>query len=243
MKPTESAATPSATAGTQTARQFSNFLFFKLLPSWRALSPKQKDRACDDFAFVVGKYADRIQVYSYSLIGIRAEVDLMLWRISESLEFLEQMACELYQSGIGPYLATPYSYLAMTRRSIYVEQHQHAGSESSRARLSPSNAPYLFVYPFVKTREWYQLPKNERQAMMDAHIATGHKYSNVKINTTYSFGMDDQEFVVAFETDSPASFLDLVMELRESPASRFTVRDTPAFTCLAKPLSEILRSL
>ena len=36
--------------------------------------------------------------------------------------------------------------------------------------------------------------------MMDEHITIGHKYPSVKLNTTYSFGLDDQEFVVAFET-------------------------------------------
>jgi nitrite reductase/ring-hydroxylating ferredoxin subunit len=102
---------------------------------------------------------------------------------------------------------------------------------------------YLFVYPFVKTRAWYALPKEERQRMMDAHIAIGRKYPTVKLNTTYSYGLDDQEFVVAFETDEPADFLDLVMELRETEASSYTERDTPIFSCLAMGLGETLDTL
>ncbi|MBI4355461.1 MAG: chlorite dismutase family protein, partial [Candidatus Omnitrophica bacterium] len=77
-------------------------------------------------------------------------------------------------------------------------------------------------------------------AAMDEHIKTGNKYPSVRLHTTYSFGLDDQEFVVAFETDAPQDFLDLVMELREAQASRFTLRDTPIFTCIARPLGEIL---
>ena len=91
----------------------------------------------------------------------------------------------------------------------------------------------MFVYPFVKTRDWYQLPQGERQAMMDEHIRVGRKYPSVKLNTTYSYGLDDQEFVVSFETDEPADFLDLVMELRETKTSVYTLRDTPIFTCIA----------
>jgi chlorite dismutase len=65
----------------------------------------------------------------------------------------------------------------------------------------------------------------------------------VKLHTTYSFGLDDQEFVVAFETDQPSDFLDLVQELRESKASRYTLRDTPMYTCRQLQLAECLDEL
>ena len=107
----------------------------------------------------------------------------------------------------------------------------------------PANAKYLFVYPFVKTRAWYQLPLEERQRIMDDHINVGNKYPSVRLHTTYSFGLDDQEFVVAFETDAPHDFLDLVMELRETKGSLYTLCDTPIFTCVAKPFVEILKDL
>jgi chlorite dismutase len=71
----------------------------------------------------------------------------------------------------------------------------------------------------------------------------GHRYPGVKINTTYSFGLDDQDFVVAFETNEPSDFLDLVMELRETEGSLYTVRDTPIFTCVSKPLTEVIADL
>jgi chlorite dismutase len=79
--------------------------------------------------------------------------------------------------------------------------------------------------------------------MMDEHIRIGSKYRSVKLHTTYSFGLDDQEFVVAFETDYPSDFLDLVQELRETKASSYTLRDTPMFTCRARTLSECLEAL
>jgi chlorite dismutase len=99
------------------------------------------------------------------------------------------------------------------------------------------------VYPFVKTRAWYRLSKEERQRQMDEHIAMGHRFPSVKINTTYSFGLDDQEFVVAFESDSVSDFLDLVHEMRESEASTHTVRDVPSFTCMAMPAADMVAAL
>src|SRR5438552_18707933 len=92
-----------------------------------------------------------------------------------------------------------------------------------------------------KKRVWYRLPYERRKAMMIEHFAIGHRYPQVKINTAYSFGLDDQEFVVAFECDQPAAFLDLVMVLRESQASRYTDRETPIFTCVLMPPAAALQ--
>ena len=228
---------------TEIKRQFVNFSFYRVDPAWRHLADGEKRKGKRAFLNVIEDYRKSVLIYSYSLIGIRPDCDFMLWRISEELESFQAMSSDLFRTGLGTYLTTPYSYLAMTKRSMYVDKHQHAGSESSRTRIVPGETKYLFVYPFVKTRDWYLLSKDERQKIMDVHIAMGHKYPSVKINTTYSFGLDDQEFVVAFESDSPADFLDLVMELRETQSSKFTVRDTPAFTCVRKPFGEILEAL
>ena len=83
----------------------------------------------------------------------------------------------------------------------------------------------------------------ERQAIMDVHIDVGHEFPSVRINTAYSFGLDDQEFVVVFESDSPSDFLDLVMKLRETKSSEFTLRDTPIFTCIAMSPADALDAL
>ena len=148
------------------------------------------------------------------------------------------MSAAIQRTAMGGYLTVPSSYLSMTKRSTYVDKLDPEHQDRRRF-ITIAGSKYLFVYPFVKTREWYQLPLEQRQAMMDEHIQTGNKYPSVRLHTTYSFGLDDQEFVVAFETDSPKDFLDLVMELRGSKASGHTLRDTPIFTCIAKPFAEI----
>src|SRR3989442_9950204 len=129
----------------------------------------------------------------------------------------------------------------MTRRSIY--EFPDYPRQPSRLVIQPSQALYLFVYPFIKTRALYILPKAERQTMMDEHVRVGRKYPSIRLNTTYSYGLDDQEFIVAFEGDNPADFLDLVMELRESQASSYTLRDTPTFTCVQMSLWDMLDTL
>ena len=95
--------------------------------------------------------------------------------------------------------------------------------------MVPRGAPYLVVYPFVKKREWYSLSLDDRRRAMQEHAAVGSRFVTITNHTTYSFGIDDQEFMTAFECDEPADFMHLMLTLRESEASRYTERDTPIF--------------
>ncbi|MCH7697742.1 MAG: chlorite dismutase family protein [Chloroflexi bacterium] len=243
--PPEGAGRPEAN-GQQTEgtprRQFVKFSFFKMDPAWRRLPTEDREQGKQEVCQVVESFGNRMLIGSYSLVGIRGDSDFLLWQVSAGLEEFNELGTALFSTAMGSYLDTPYSYLAMTRRSIYKTPDLTEPSES-RLSVSPGTAKYLFVYPFVKTRPWYELSKDTRQEMMNEHIGVGRKYPSVKLNTTYSYGIDDQEFVVSFETDNPADFLDLVMELRDSKASAYTLRDTPTFTCLAMPLPKVLDSL
>jgi len=224
-------------------RQFVRFAFYMLEPEWRRLPASERDEQRSDFAHIVDEWADRILVRSYSTIGTRGDCDFMIWQVSPNLDDIQAFASDVLSSDLGAYLTTPYHYLSMTKHSTYVSEHVHEGQEGSRLTIAPGGSKYLFVYPFTKTRPWYRLPMNERQRIMNAHIAMGHRYPTVKINTTYSFGIDDYEFVLAFETDKPADFLDLVQELRGTESSSYTLIDTPIFTCVSTPIREILQSL
>ena len=202
-------------------------------------SPDEREAGKRAFCDTVDQWADKLQVRSYTSSGTRGDADFLLWQIGESLDDIQGLHTELMRTAMGPLLSMPYSFLAMTRRSQYVSPEEG----SSRLHLHPADSKYFFVYPFVKTRAWYQLPLEERQAMMDEHIRVGRKYPSVKLNTTYSFGLDDQEFVVSFETDEPADFLDLVMELREAKSSLYTLRDTPTFSCISMSLRDTLDAI
>ena len=229
-------------------RQFVTFGFYKVDPGWRRLPEKERTKGKREFCQVVKEYQDKgveqgAIVIPYSTVGIRGDVDFFLWRISYSLEALQEMSAKLFATGLGQRLHTPLCYLSMTKRSIYLVGHQHEGQADSRGTLIPGQYKYLFIYPFVKTRQWYLLTEATRQGMMKEHIVVGHKYPRVKLNTTYSFGLDDQDFVVAFESDHPADFVDLVMELRASQGSEYTVRDTPIYTGVRGSMDQVLNLL
>ncbi len=225
-------------------RQFVKFTFFKVAPEWRRLEPRERERQLAEFADVVESWTGKSLIRGYSTIGTRGDADFMIWQVSYDLEDVQRMAGEMLGTDLGGYLTIPYSYLSMTKHSAYVEKYAGPGQDrATRISLAPGAHKYLFVYPLTKLREWYGLSPEERQQIMNDHIAVGATYSTVKINTTYSFGLDDQEFVLAFETDVPADFLDLVQELRSSVSSAYTLSDIPIFTCVAMPAREMLQTL
>ena len=224
-------------------RYYVRYCFYKVDPQWRRLPEGDRETSKAEYVAVLDEMSPEMHTTSYSLLGTRGDVDYMLWSISPSLEMLDQLAAQTNRTELGKYLTIPYSYLAMTRRSPYIDDHDHPGQEGTGEVVRTVGRPYLFVYPFVKTHDWYQLSKERRQEMMSEHFRVGHKFPSVKISTSYSFGLDDQEFMLGFETQSPSDFLDLVMALRESKARPYTLRDTPIFTCIHKPLKECLDGL
>ena len=135
----------------------------------------------------------------------------------------------LNQSGLMRFAEIAHSYLAMTKESVYSDEPQPLEPRPG------SDARYLIVYPMWKKREWYLLPAEERMRIMRGHIETGRRYTGIEINTAYSYGLDDQEFVVSFNADEPGEFLDLVQELRGTESSSYTESETPIFTCISRP--------
>ncbi len=224
-------------------KPYIRYLFYKAELAWRRLPEAEREQGRAQFAAVVEERSPAIMVNSYNLTGTRGDADFLLWQMASSVEELEELAGALRGTGLGKYLETPYSYLAMTRPSPYVAAHTHGGQTPRGGEVQPRGDAYLFVYPFVKTNEWYQLPIESRQGMMNEHFAIGHRFPSVKVHTTYSFGIDDQEFVLGFECENPEEFLRLVMELRESQARPYTLKDTPIFACVRSSLKGCLESL
>jgi chlorite dismutase len=222
----------------ETSTQYVAYTLYKVDPGWRRLPVEERAAGKEALAEVVAAWQERIELRMYSLVGVRPDVDFMFWKLTERYDDLRELAVDLNATPIAGYLETPYSYLAATKPSQYFEE------KSKRPRrVVPRGAPYLVVYPFVKKREWYSLPLDDRRRAMTEHAAVGGRFSTITNHTTYSFGIDDQEFMTAFECESPADFLQLMMTLRETEASRYTERDTPIFVGTAQELPEILDSL
>ncbi|MBZ0292035.1 MAG: chlorite dismutase family protein [Anaerolineae bacterium] len=224
-------------------RQYVRFAFYSLDPAWRRLpAPEQADQK-RELLDVIQSFNRRMLLRPYSLMGTRADAELLLWQIAESPLPFRELASAIAATRMGGYLTLSYSYFSQTKRSIYEIRSADPDDDTERLIIDPSEARYVFVYPFIKTREWYQLSLAARQGMMDEHIEIGRKYPSVRLNTTYSFGLDDYEFILAFETDEPSDFLDLVQELRETTVSMYTLQDTPLFTCINMRLEEALDAL
>ena len=230
-------------AGPAVKRQFVNFGFYKLDAAFRRLPDHEKIQARSEFLRLFQKPRDGLMCLTYSTVGLRPDADFLLWRIGTGTDEFQSQSALINKTTLGGYLTTPHSFVSMTKRSQYIDKLDPFHTAESRTHIIPGKRKYLFVYPFVKTRAWYLLPPEARQEVMDGHIRVGNEFPSVKLNTTYSFGLDDQEFVVAFETDEPKDFLDLVMKLRETQGSLYTLRDTPIFTCVQMPMEQVLDQL
>jgi chlorite dismutase len=226
-------------------RQIVCFSFYKVMPEWRRLPAEERAVHKAEFAAVLGKWNKPGEFLSmtYSTIGTRGDVDMCIWSIGYGVDELNKMRSELMRTPLGGYLNSPHNFLAMTKRSQYQIDRPDESEGEGRGAIRPGGQKYIFIYPFWKTRPWYLLAATERKRLMDEHIRIGLMYPRVKLNTTYSFGIDDQEFVVAFETNFPEDFLDLVQQLRETEISMYTLQDTPIFSCVRVPAAEMLDRL
>ncbi len=223
-------------------RQLLNYAFYRLDPVFRRLPADEQRAAATQFVGLIREWesSEALILRTYSLVGLRAEVDLMLWRISFDASAIQSMEAAIRRSALGAYLAPVHNFLSVQRRSPYVNKMKNAGEG---IELEPGQGKYLFVYPFTKTRSWYRLSPHARQGMMDEHIAASAPFKGVRLNTSYSHGIDDQDFMVAFDSDYPQEFVDLVGRLRYTEASLYTQRDTPMFMCAKAPIDTILGQL
>ena len=223
-------------------RQLVRFAFYKLDPGWHLLQEEKRQQGKQELLAIFEEYTQGPLMRSFGLYGLRSDCDFLLWQASYVIEDLQGISSKIRRSVMGPYLRETHAFLSMTKRSVYVGKNARCAHDP-RLVITPEDKKYLFIYPFVKTRAWYALPMEDRKRMMNEHIRVGLTFPSVSLNTTYSFGLDDQEFVVAFETNVISDFLDLVQQLRETEASMYTLRDTPMFTCIAQPLQEILEAI
>ena len=219
--------------------QYVAYTFYRVDPAWRRLMPPDVRQAQkEEFAEVVDSFAERFEhLRAYTTAGVRPDSDFFLWKITDRYDDLEELGAALNGTALAGWLETTYSYLATTEASQYT-------SARKARKITPHGLPYLVVYPFVKVRPWYSLTEAERQRAMDEHIRIGREeFPGIKNHTTYSFGIDDQEFMTAFECEEPADFMHLMLRLRDSEASRYTERDTPIFVGRFVSVREALAAL
>ena len=218
--------------------QYVAYTFYRVDPAWRRLPVDERQAGKDAFAEVVDDFADRFDhLRVYSTAGVRPETDFFIWKIAERYDALGELGAALNGTPLAGWLTTPYSYLATTKASQYTQARK-------ARKITPHGLPYLVVYPFIKVRPWYSLTEEDRQRAMDEHIRIGREeFPGIKNHTTYSFGIDDQEFMTAFECEEPSDFMHLMLRLRDSEASAYTERDTPIFVGKHVGIREALAEL
>ena len=222
--------------GNDSEQYFFNFSFFKVDPKWRWMADLAKEESAKEVENVILNSGIRFR--SYSTLGLRDDADFLFWFAAETVEEIQNVISKLYLTVFGKYIIPSRVYLSCTRPSIYARKGRTlsfvAGEEPRK---------YVIVYPFTKTREWYLLPNEQRQKMMDQHIDVSEKYPQVILNTTYSFGIDDQDFMLAFECDNLRDFQNLIMDLRQTQVSAYVAVDTPMITCVKKDIVPLITSL
>jgi chlorite dismutase len=222
-----------------TDERFVHAWHLRLDPAWRRLDADARRADVDTFCAAAGSAERRLVHHAYSTIGMRPDGELLLWRMADSIDALEASAAAMLAAGIGRWLSPAHSFIGLTRPSQYVKRP----TTQEQSLFSGERSRYLVVYPFTKSIDWYLMPADERQQIMRGHMKVGHGYPQVRQLLAYSFGLDDQEFVVAYETDDLVAFQDLVRDLRETESRRATVRDTPIIVGIHRPLGEILAML
>ena len=213
-----------------------NFSFFKVDPKWRWMADLAKEESAKEVENVINNSG--IMFRSYSNLGLRDDADFLFWFAAKSVEEIQTVIEKIYKTVFGKYILPSRTYLSCTRPSLYVQEQKAHG-------FVTGNDPkkHVIVYPFTKTREWYLLPKEKRQEIMDEHIEVSKKYPQVVLNTTYSFGIHDEDFMLAFEVDNIRDFQDLIMELRETQVSTYVKNDIPMIVCVKKDIVPLISSL
>jgi chlorite dismutase len=214
--------------------RFVHALALGLDTAWRRLPTAERCESADELVAAV-RVDSAVKTYSYSMVGLQPGSDLLLWSLGPTLDSLEERAAMVLRSGMGRWMHVKESFLGVIQPSQYVKKP----TAQEQSLFSGERSRYLVVYPFTKNAEWYLLTREARQAIMNEHMRVGHQHPEVRQLLANSFGIDDMDFLVAYETDDLPKFGDLVRELRGTESRRSTVRDTPILTGVHRPIGEI----
>ena len=215
---------------------FFNFSFFKVDPKWRWMADLAKAESAKEVENVIKNSG--IKFRTYSTLGLRDDADFLFWFAAKTVEEIQNAIEKLYTTVFGKYIIPSKTYLSCTRPSMYIKSGKPLGF-----LVDAEMKKHVIVYPFTKTRDWYLLPKEERQSIMDEHIEVSRKYPQIILNTTYSFGIHDEDFMLAFEVDEIRDFQDLIMDLRETRVSKYVQKDIPMIVCVKKDIIPLIGSL
>ena len=194
--------------------------------------------AAEEIEELFKDWAGRVDVRgTYSTVGFRADADLVLWLTASSPEDLQRFVVELRRTRAGDLLDPVWTFLGMVRPAEFTADHAPAFVRGEAPRT------FLCVYPFVRTPEWYLLPREERSELLAEHGTFGREFPQVLANTTSAFGLGDWEWILAFETDELDALVDCVRRLRDSKSRLYAKVEVPFVTGIRKSLEAAIADL
>ncbi len=223
-------------------QQFVSFMFLRVSPEWRKLNKETKKVYKSEFQKIFNEFNKELLIYTYSLVGFDSKADLMIWRVGQSLDSIQDMTAQLYRTNLGSYLETVDNYLSVTGKMMFVPLEKNPIAED-RCHVIAGDKKYHFLYPCAKSSDWNSMSDYQREELIKENFMVGKKFENIKIHMTHAFGFSEQEYIISFETDEPKDFLALAEELRQTPNSKFTLRGMPIYTCRLRNLNACLNSL
>ena len=220
----------------QSQRTFNHFALFSFRDTYWSLSADERAEFHKNWLTELCAAAQKVDVFQ----GTEHDVDLIVW---SAITVKDDRDAAVFFGKFARALS-PFRRLIEQKDWLWgftrPSQYSKARSRQEIDPFSDEHKPYLIIYPFSKTTEWYLMSREARQGMMNEHIRIGKQYEDISQLLLYSFGLQNQEFVVVYETDDLTRFSDLVNELRDTEGRRYTLRDTPLHTAIYHPAEETL---
>jgi hydrogen peroxide-dependent heme synthase len=200
--------------------------------------PDDRARAVTEIEELIASWKDTIEVRgTYSTVGFRADADLMLWLVGPTPEAVQHALVEFRRTEVGGFCDLTWTFMGVVKPAEFTSDHAPAFVKGEPP------GTYVCVYPFVRTPEWYLLPREERGEYLREHGVLGREFPDVLANTTSGFGLGDWEWILAFEAEELDSIVECIRRLRDTKARLFTKEEVPFVTGIRKDVSSLIDDL
>ncbi|HEU4528636.1 MAG TPA: hydrogen peroxide-dependent heme synthase [Actinomycetota bacterium] len=205
------------------------YAMYPVFKASRAFRDLDVDDAAQEVENLFKEWDGHVSVRGvYSTVGFRADSDLMLWLVGSSPEDLQDALVAFGRTQAGRELERTWTFVGVVKPAEFTADHAPAFVKGDPPKR------FLNVYPFVRTPEWYLIPGEERAEMLREHGVMGREFPDVLANTTSAFGINDWEWILAFEADELDRLVDCIRRLRDAKARRFTKVEVPFVTGIRK---------
>lgn len=220
---------------------YSSFMFIRLSLKFRHLMSNERITAKQEFENIIASCQEKLFLRTYSLTGIRADCDILFWRISPDADVLQQISTRMFSTGIGKFFIPVHSFLGIFQLPETAARREMECGFLPKGFLG--GCRFLHLHPLVRSHSWYELSESERQKLMAERAPVLSRHPNVQEHFFNSFGLDDQELIVVRESDRLDDLAKAAKELREQRIKAFTQRDTPSLLCFGRDLRDILDAM